>query len=57
VIAVEPNITKSPIEKCELTSKNVAINEAHVHVLLVEHNEFEGLIIDSEFVVDSVGVL
>jgi len=45
VVAVEPNVTEAPTKLCasevELVDFSIAITEAHVLVLLVDHTEFK----------------
>ncbi|MEZ9779142.1 UDP-N-acetyl-D-mannosamine dehydrogenase [Vibrio cyclitrophicus] len=57
VIAVEPNIGHLPKElNFDLKSFEDAINEANVHVLLVDHSEFKQNTVDSNYIVDAKGI-
>ncbi|MCE9789963.1 UDP-N-acetyl-D-mannosamine dehydrogenase [Shewanella chilikensis] len=57
IIAVEPNISASPITNCTLASLELAVESADIHVILVDHNEFKGINLQSDFVVDTRGIL
>ncbi|WP_335904150.1 UDP-N-acetyl-D-mannosamine dehydrogenase [Shewanella algae] len=58
VIAVEPNIQQLPnsLEKVELQSFDAAKVTADVHVMLVDHIEFKGQSLASNFLVDTKGI-
>jgi UDP-N-acetyl-D-mannosaminuronic acid dehydrogenase len=58
VIAVEPNIfeIKTEIPNIHLTDFEKALEEADVHVLLVDHKQFKGHKIKSDYVVDTKGI-
>ena len=59
VVVIEPNIKKLPKELSNLKLLNLyeAIELASVHVLLVNHKEFENIKINSKFVIDTKGIL
>lgn len=59
VIAVEPNIQVLPINitKFELSILSNAKENADIHVLLVDHEEFKGMTLTSRFIIDTRGVI
>lgn len=61
VLAVEPNITSLPESlsaKLKLTSVESALREAHVIILLVDHKEFKGMLVESSInVIDTRGLM
>lgn len=58
ILAVEPNIDVLPniLNKVELTSSEIALERADIHVMLVNHNEFTKLEISSDFLIDTIGI-
>ena len=58
VIAVEPNIEELPhsFEHVPLVSLNTAIQQADIHVLLVDHKEFKEINNKFDFLVDTKGI-
>ena len=58
VVAVEPNIKAAPqnLESVELLDFGIALKEADVQVLLVDHEEFKNMILTTGFVVDTKGI-
>lgn len=58
VFVVEPNIKKLPVSllSTELVSLEVAIRDADIHVLLVDHSEFKTIKAISGSVVDTKGL-
>ncbi|URQ90146.1 UDP-N-acetyl-D-mannosamine dehydrogenase [Pseudoalteromonas sp. SCSIO 43101] len=54
VLAVEPNIEKLPSDasKVELKSLEDIVNTADIHLILVNHKEFYGLKIKSEYLIN-----
>lgn len=58
VLLVEPNIHAKPesMTKGELVSLNSAMNEADVHILLVDHKEFKAITPSQGKLVDSKGI-
>jgi UDP-N-acetyl-D-mannosaminuronic acid dehydrogenase len=59
VLVVEPNIKSLPesLGKCQLVSHDVAIMEADIVVILVNHKEFYGLDFSNIKVIDTRGIL
>ncbi|MEY8198204.1 MAG: UDP-N-acetyl-D-mannosamine dehydrogenase [Colwellia sp.] len=59
VLAVEPNISSLPIEISQLNLVSIerAILSADIHVFLVDHSEFKGIALKSDWVVDTKGLL
>ena len=59
VIVVEPHIEKLPklLDKAELVERQIATKKADIHLILVEHSEFENMKIVSRFTVDTKGIL
>lgn len=58
VIAVEPNIHQAPraLESVELRSFEVAVKEADIHLLLVDHKEFKERKLQANYIVDTKGI-
>jgi UDP-N-acetyl-D-mannosaminuronic acid dehydrogenase len=58
VIAVEPNITITPdsLSGVSLVDMSLAISEADIHLLLVDHKEFKQCEFSSDFIIDTKGV-
>ncbi|MEZ9181117.1 UDP-N-acetyl-D-mannosamine dehydrogenase [Vibrio cyclitrophicus] len=58
VIVVEPNIQILPVmlHGLELTEFDIAVNEADVHVLLVDHDEFKKRNLNKPHLVDTKGI-
>jgi len=58
-LGVEPNIHLLPenIVNIELTSCELAIEEADIHLMLVDHKEFINCVISSNFIIDTKGIL
>ncbi|ENP0848345.1 UDP-N-acetyl-D-mannosamine dehydrogenase [Vibrio parahaemolyticus] len=59
VLAVEPNIdeTESVLNKVELVELDCALESADIHIILVDHDQFKGINIDSEYVIDTKGIV
>ena len=59
VLVVEPNIKSLPesLGKCQLVSHDVAIMQADIVVILVNHKEFYGLDFSNIKVIDTRGIL
>jgi UDP-N-acetyl-D-mannosaminuronic acid dehydrogenase len=57
-LGVEPNIDKLPatIRNIELTEFKIAIEEADIHLLLVDHREFKNINIQLSNVIDTKGI-
>jgi len=55
---VEPNIEKLPshVNKIELVNIEQAIQEADIHLMLVDHKEFKEKNFNAEFIVDTKGI-
>jgi UDP-N-acetyl-D-mannosaminuronic acid dehydrogenase len=55
---VEPNIVELPnhIDKIELVKFEVAIQEADIHLMLVDHKEFINCELSSDFIIDTKGI-
>ncbi len=55
---VEPNIEELPshVNKIELVNVEVAIQEADIHLMLVDHKEFKRKHFNAEFIVDTKGI-
>ncbi|MDA9112769.1 UDP-N-acetyl-D-mannosamine dehydrogenase [Gammaproteobacteria bacterium] len=58
ILAVEPNIDTLPniLNSVELTSAEIALERADIHVMLVKHDEFAGLAITSDYLIDTIGI-
>jgi UDP-N-acetyl-D-mannosaminuronic acid dehydrogenase len=61
VLAIEPNIERLPtsinkIDNIELTSIDLAITEADVHVMLVDHKVFKEMSVDIKHLIDTKGI-
>ncbi len=54
---VEPNISYLPecLNKCELTDINFSRNNADIHLILVDHREFDAIRINSKYVINTKG--
>ncbi|MCF5901563.1 UDP-N-acetyl-D-mannosamine dehydrogenase [Aeromonas veronii] len=57
-ITVEPNIEQLPIKMkgIELVDLKLAMNEADIHLLLVDHHEFRNVKISNGIIVDTKGI-
>ncbi len=57
-LGVEPNIHQLPknIVKIELTSFELATEEADIHLMLVDHKEFINCELSSDFIIDTKGI-
>ena len=57
-IGVEPNVYELPehIVNLELTSFEIAISEAHIHLMLVNHKEFRDKKLNLQRVIDTKGI-
>jgi UDP-N-acetyl-D-mannosaminuronic acid dehydrogenase len=57
-LGVEPNIDKLPkdIENIELMGFKQAVEEADIHLLLVDHKEFQGKSLKLQYLVDTKGL-
>ena len=58
ILGIEPNIEKLPsgVDKIKLVDLSVAIQEADIHVVLVDHKEFKGKRFDAKFIIDTKGI-
>ncbi len=56
VIAVEPNIDELSLENVNLVSTEEALVTADIHVLLVDHKEFQSISSPSVYTVDTKGI-
>jgi len=58
VFGVEPNIKSLPnyLEKIELMDFNVAVKEADIHLMLVDHKEFKENQIVNKYIIDTKGI-
>lgn len=58
VIAVEPNIDAVPdkLKHVELMEFEVALKEADIQVLLVDHKEFKEKLVNSGLIIDTKGI-
>ncbi|MDC0410292.1 UDP-N-acetyl-D-mannosamine dehydrogenase [Gammaproteobacteria bacterium] len=56
VIAVDPNVQRSPDAKIKLTSIAEANTQSDIAVLLVDHKEFKGLKVSAKHTVDTKGI-
>lgn len=58
VLIVEPNIKKLPaaLAECTLVDYSYAINNADIHVMLVDHKEFELSVTHSRNIIDTKGI-
>lgn len=58
VLGVEPNIDSLPFSECkfELVDKQLASDIADIHVLLVDHSDFNGMNMAGRMLVDTKGV-
>ena len=58
ILGVEPNINKLPdgIKNIELVNFELAIEEANVHILLVDHKEFKNKNLELKYLVDTKGL-
>ncbi|RMA79541.1 UDP-N-acetyl-D-mannosamine dehydrogenase [Umboniibacter marinipuniceus] len=57
ILVVEPNVSELSIDQVTLVDMDEAITQADIHVLLVRHQQFENIDIDSDFIVDTKGLL
>ena len=58
VIAVEPNIDSLASDsRIRLVTMEAALEQAHIHVMLVDHQQFKNLHIDSDYCIDTKGIL
>ena len=59
VMVVEPNIDSLPLslENCSLVSSEVAVKDADIIVMLVDHREFSELVFDCASIVDTKGII
>ncbi|MBT7275824.1 MAG: UDP-N-acetyl-D-mannosamine dehydrogenase [Woeseiaceae bacterium] len=57
-LGVDPNISElaNHIENIELTSFEQAIENADIHLLLVDHKEFKNINFQSDFIIDTKGI-
>ncbi len=57
-LGVEPNIISLPntIENIELTSLEKALQNADIHLMLVDHNEFINAKVNSSYIIDTKGI-
>lgn len=58
VLVVEPNISELPDElsKAQLVKFNKASTSANIHLLLVDHKQFNKESVDSSFLIDTKGI-
>ena len=58
VLVVEPNISVAPKElsNATLTSVDTALSQAHIHIVLVAHRSFQGIVFPRNYVIDVVGL-
>ena len=58
IYAVEPNINESNtlLDTLNLVGLSTALNNADIHVLLVDHQEFKEVAIESKFIIDTKGI-
>ncbi|WP_462166252.1 UDP-N-acetyl-D-mannosamine dehydrogenase [Pseudoalteromonas sp. GB43] len=58
VIAVEPNIDELPskVNTLQLSKFETAKNTADIHLLLVDHKEFKGISVKSNYLIDTKGI-
>jgi len=56
--AIEPNIKLLPnyLENIELVGTDIAIEEADIHLMLVDHKEFKDKHFNAEFIIDTKGI-
>jgi len=57
-LGIEPNIEKLPnhVNKIKLVNLRLAIQQADIHVMLVDHKEFKGKPFNAQFIIDSKGI-
>lgn len=57
-IAIEPNIQEIPkkLTSVELVNIELALVEADIQVMLVDHKEFKDISVSSEFIIDTKGI-
>lgn len=57
-VAIEPNIQEIPkkLTSVELVDIELALVEADIHVMLVDHNEFKNVIMKSKNIIDTKGI-
>ncbi|BDP31592.1 UDP-N-acetyl-D-mannosamine dehydrogenase [Vibrio vulnificus] len=58
VISVEPNIESIPdkLKKVELVTFDTSVKEADINILLVDHKEFKGKVLQSGTIIDTKGI-
>ncbi|MBY7800200.1 UDP-N-acetyl-D-mannosamine dehydrogenase [Vibrio fluvialis] len=58
VIAVEPNIDSIPdkLKRVNLVDFEIALKEADIHVLLVDHSDFKSVKVTKGIIIDSKGI-
>lgn len=58
VVAVEPNVSVLKVHSTKLEHLELkqTVKQAHVHVLLVDHDEFKSLKLISDYVIDTRGI-
>lgn len=59
LVAVEPNINEFPksFKGAKLLSTKEALLDANIHVMLVDHKEFESVLFPKQYVVDTKGII
>lgn len=57
VQAVEPNLDFIDEDNVNLVELEYALKKSHIHVMLVDHNEFKDLVIDSNYLIDTKGIV
>lgn len=57
VLAIEPNITSIDLGKVELVSCDESIRRADIHLILVDHLEFDDVKFSDKLVIDTKGIL
>lgn len=58
ILAIEPNVSELSVDKSNviLSDLNFALENADIHLLLVDHSEFKAVSFSSDFLIDTKGV-